>query len=102
MHFQTRDYCQFKCVCKYEFKRLPFQLTTQTCSSLPPQEAFGEMPGIPPRKNRTDHGVASGSSVPHVTGYARTQVLPNNNTEKDAHRAKHADIGTRLQEWVCI
>lgn len=53
------------------------------------------MPGIPPRKNRTDHGVASGSSVPHVTGYARTQVLPHN-TKKDAHRAKHADVSTQI------
>lgn len=46
------------------------------------------MPGIPPCKNRTDHGVASGSSVPHVTGHARTQVHAHTNTKKHAHTAK--------------
>lgn len=40
------------------------------------------MPGIPPRKNRTDHGVASGSSVPHVTEHARTQVCADRTTQK--------------------
>lgn len=85
------------CVCssesKYEFKRLLLQLTTQTCYFLLPLEAFGEMPGIPPRKNRTDHGVASGSSVPHVTGHARTQVRAHNNTKKHAHTAKQTHRG---------
>lgn len=75
----------------YEFKRLLLQLTTQTRYFLPPQEVFGEMPGIPPRKNRTDHGVASGSSVPHMTGHACTQVHAHNNTQlnRQTQRGRH-------------
>lgn len=48
------------------------------------------MPGIPPHKNRTDHGVASGSSVAHVTGHARTQVHAHNNTKKKKKQHKHS------------
>ena len=81
MRVQMWD-CVCSSECKYEFKRFLLQLTTQTCYFLSPQEAFGEMPGIPPHKNRTDHGVASGSSVAHVTGHAHTQVHAHNTQKK--------------------
>lgn len=74
-HFQM---CVLVSVCV--FKRLLLQLTIQTCYFLPLQEGFGEMPGIPLCKNRTDHGVASGSSVPHVIAHECGQVQVHTHT----------------------
>lgn len=80
----------------YGLRWLLLQLTTQTCYFLPPQEVFGEMPGIPPRKNRTDHGVASGSDVPHVTVHAHKQVRAHYTTKKHTHK----QLKTNTKRWI--
>lgn len=43
-----------------------------------------EMPGIPQNKNRTDHELARGSSIPHVIGHVLKQVHPDD--DKNTHK----------------
>lgn len=91
MHFSVGDYVCAKVVVG-QFKRLALQLTSQTCELLSRQWMSGEIPGIPPHKNRTDHGVASGSSVSDATGgwgggsslAQHTQARVQNGAEVDA------------------